>query len=325
MSFSFPSPKSEKYALLIVNTWQLPNALNDTLVQLMTLFNWGYSPSNIYLLIDSDKNARVRFLRDFVFKNEKLNFVFNNGSNFVEKYNNLLKIIAVRAHSTTSLYISISGHGGRVKDLNRDEKDGIDECIYPAGRKVLDDALFEGLRNLGSNFTVLCLTDTCHSGTMFDLDRPEKLKCQAYSISACADSEVDWEIGCDLTAVKNFLNLNQNNMTRSGYLGYLSYLPRIFATGSLTSYFVSRAFNGLTGDSISKISQDLSRLGQKVLFSVNTRAGADESDSVASPNSPYGWVIALVIAVVLIVLIIIVCVYLAKHYRSVRTVSAVSV
>ena len=36
----------------------------------------------------------------------------------------------------------ITGHGYQVKDLNGDEKDGLDECIYYNKKLILDDDIY---------------------------------------------------------------------------------------------------------------------------------------------------------------------------------------
>lgn len=65
-----------------------------------------------------------------------------------------------------------SGHGGRIKDKNGDEKDGQDEYItaYDLGRKVseggfiLDDDLSKWINSIPSQNKLIIL-DSCHSGT----------------------------------------------------------------------------------------------------------------------------------------------------------------
>lgn len=240
---NFPRDRNdEKYALCIVNTYQLQNALNDTLAQIIMLLNWGYVLDNIYILCDRDSDARIRFLKDFVHNNKKINIKYNNGTNFLSNYQDILRIIAIRAKGNASLYISITGHGGRIKDRNGDEKDGLDEFIYPNGKVVIDDDLYKGLKILGSNFYVMGAVDTCHSGTMFDLDSTKHgpLKCQAFSVSACADSEVDWEIGCKTDRIKDFI---RKNFSPSNAAKYQTYIPRFFITGSLTANIIDKCFD----------------------------------------------------------------------------------
>jgi hypothetical protein len=76
--------------------------------------------------------------------------------------------------SGDNVYFHFSGHGGLTVDLNKDEKTGMDSCIYPICDKkiemILDDELKILLANkipIGSKcFAVL---DCCHSGSGLDL------------------------------------------------------------------------------------------------------------------------------------------------------------
>lgn len=307
---NFPrSIKDEKYALLIVNTYQLPNALNDTLVQLVMLLNWGFSLDNIYMLVDNPNDPRTKFLSQLVINQKKLMLYYNNGTNFLTQYNMILRNIAVRSKSNTSLYISISGHGGRIKDNDKDESDGFDECIYPAGRIVRDDDLGKGLIVLGSNFEVLCVIDTCHSDTMFDLgSSATKLKCKVLSIAACGDAQVDWETGCDTSSVKNLLrSLSPSKLSSVQLQTYLNYLPSPFVTGSLTSCLVEYNFLGVTDTSLNAIKNELAELGQ-TLGIKNSREVSDTT------TSSWFWIVIWIVIFVILVIIVIVIVYFARKY-----------
>lgn len=153
--------------------------------------------------IDSDKI--------FVFTTNPIN---TNG--FPEKteflnlnVNNLKKCIAkVNDHSTVMTLIS--GHGYQMKDRSGDELDGMDEYIKTSNSIILDD----DLRNIfilslskKQNIKFIGLIDTCHSGTMFDLDfrytkgswfkdtNRDLISINAISIGACLDNQLD---NCDI-------------------------------------------------------------------------------------------------------------------------------
>ena len=78
--------------------------------------------------------------------------------------------------------IYYSGHGSRVRDIDGDEEDGMDETFVPAdygranGRDadmLLDDELGAALARLGDR-RVLLIADSCHSGTVSrSMDRDE--------------------------------------------------------------------------------------------------------------------------------------------------------
>lgn len=67
-----------------------------------------------------------------------------------------------------------SGHGGKTKDLNGDEEDGVDETIVPVDSRVVgssvfditDDELNELFDELSKNTNnITFVLDSCHSGT----------------------------------------------------------------------------------------------------------------------------------------------------------------
>lgn len=263
----------EKFALCIVNTWFLPNAINDTLAQIVMLMNWGFEMDNIYILIDGKEDSRLEFISKLVRNGKKCNIKTNNGQNFLTIYQEILRTIAVKASRNASLYVSITGHGGQTKDNNGDEKDGKDEFIAPNGVMVRDDDLYRGLQILGSNFFIMGFVDTCHSGTMFDLDSSKfgKLKCTAFSISACSDSEVDWETICPTTSLKNFAKTNFNS---ADYKRYNNYLSPSFITGSLTAGIIKTSFNGINSNSLKDLSTFLKAFRQTLY--INSSRDAEE-------------------------------------------------
>ena len=77
---------------------------------------------------------------------------------------------------------TVSGHSGQIEDTTHDEDDGFDEFIVPADhaqrptlrthhKMILDNRLRKGLVDplpVGAHLTAIF--DSCHSGTMLDLD-----------------------------------------------------------------------------------------------------------------------------------------------------------
>ena len=62
--------------------------------------------------------------------------------------------------------LTYSGHGGRVKDYNRDEPDDTDEtwCLYDG--QLIDDELWALWPDFAAGVRIFVLSDSCHSGTV---------------------------------------------------------------------------------------------------------------------------------------------------------------
>lgn len=66
----------------------------------------------------------------------------------------------------STLFLFWSGHGGQMKDLNGDEIDGMDECLYPWDNYLIDDELADIFERVPAGVKVFFICDTCHSSTM---------------------------------------------------------------------------------------------------------------------------------------------------------------
>lgn len=64
------------------------------------------------------------------------------------------------------LFLSYSGHGGQVPDLNSDETDELDETWALYDRELVDDELFALWGRFKRGVRIFMLSDSCHSGTM---------------------------------------------------------------------------------------------------------------------------------------------------------------
>jgi hypothetical protein len=127
--------------------YQLNGCINDVTNMTSLLLSNGYSLNNVTTLIDSDPKrmpTKQRILQE------------------------LKKIVSSRS---SELFIFYSGHGSRVKDINKDEQDGMDSVIVPCDFKtngfIIDDELLSIIKNITCKCTLLF--DSCNSGTVCDL------------------------------------------------------------------------------------------------------------------------------------------------------------
>lgn len=63
-------------------------------------------------------------------------------------------------------FMSYSGHGGQVTDINGDEPDAKDEtwCLFDG--QLIDDELYFELGRFAAGVRILVLSDSCHSGSV---------------------------------------------------------------------------------------------------------------------------------------------------------------
>lgn len=81
----------------------------------------------------------------------------------------LLKQLAVAASTLSKgdiLFLTYSGHGGQMPDVNGDEDDGYDEtwCLYD--RQFIDDEFSKMWAQFEPGVRIVMLSDSCHSGTV---------------------------------------------------------------------------------------------------------------------------------------------------------------
>jgi metacaspase-1 len=63
-------------------------------------------------------------------------------------------------------FLSYSGHGGQVDDVNGDEEDALDETWVLWDRQLIDDELYALWGQFAAGVRIVVLSDSCHSGTV---------------------------------------------------------------------------------------------------------------------------------------------------------------
>lgn len=123
-------------------------------------------------------------------------------------YSNVSQAIANAAASLNSgdiFFLTYSGHGSQVLDINSDETDGLDETWVLYDRPILDDELYELWSKFKPGVRILVMSDSCHSGTITKditlsvernllkgIEKEKGIICQASGIliSGCQDKQV---------------------------------------------------------------------------------------------------------------------------------------
>ena len=77
-----------------------------------------------------------------------------------------MRAAAKALQSGDFFFLTYSGHGGQVPDVNGDEADKKDEtwCLYDG--QLIDDELYAELGKFKAGVRILVLSDSCHSGTV---------------------------------------------------------------------------------------------------------------------------------------------------------------
>lgn len=73
---------------------------------------------------------------------------------------------AAELGSEDILFLTYSGHGSQVPDVNGDEDDGNDETWVLWDRQLIDDELYALWAQFEPGVRIIMLSDSCHSGTM---------------------------------------------------------------------------------------------------------------------------------------------------------------
>ncbi|KAF9355580.1 Ca(2+)-dependent cysteine protease [Mortierella sp. AD094] len=157
--FALSDCTGHRRALLIgINYTGLANPLhgcvNDTAIMKAFLLEVGFKEENIRILTDDQVGTK--------WMPTKANIMHN------------LEWLIHDATKNDSYFLHYSGHGGQVVDLDGDETDGMDNCIFPLDHAekgvIVDDELHNVLvKALPQGVRLTVVFDCCHSGSALDL------------------------------------------------------------------------------------------------------------------------------------------------------------
>lgn len=152
MLYNF-SGRGKKALLIGINyngtSYQLAGCINDAMnLRNVLVGRYGFSSFNVNVLTD---DTAIKPTRDNIFNN--------------------IKAMLQGAQSGDVLFLSYSGHGSYITDKNGDETDKKDEVLVGCDIKyIVDDDLRQLLITyLKPTVTLVVLSDSCFSGTVFDL------------------------------------------------------------------------------------------------------------------------------------------------------------
>lgn len=183
-----------KYALLIgINYTGTPNQLQGCINDVETVRHYlitkrGYLHSHITIMTDETELKPT-------------------ARNIMHQ----LSLLILKSHSQQAreLYLSYSGHGSLVSDVDSDEASGYDQCIVPLDYAevgvITDDCINDYLAHLPKRCRMRCIIDCCHSGSILDLTYsyatvPEiasgkRLGGDIICISGCRDDQTSSDVG----------------------------------------------------------------------------------------------------------------------------------
>lgn len=203
-------------------------------------------------------SANIVFMRDDIYNSSHP--LYPNKANMMLQMKNLF---ALSKTTGNLLYFHFSGHGSSIRDRNSDEIDGFDEFIVPAdyfvnGSKILDDELLVLTRDLNPSIPCFMIFDSCHSGTILDLNwsytlnkstglfiqspgtlAPSTLQNSIICISGCNDAEVSLDV---------FANGQYNGALSNGLYNVLVQVPagKLISVGSVVvniyKYLIKNSF-----------------------------------------------------------------------------------
>lgn len=188
----------KKFAVLVGINYtgtssQLQGCINDVNhIKDFLINKCDYPPQNIYILCDTIQNKPTK-------------------KNILAAFDLLIK---KSQEGYRELWFSYSGHGSYVSDTNGDENDKRDEVLCPLDYStsgfITDDDIYSNfLTKLPVEVTLFGLIDSCHSGSIFDLQYLYNTTLMTNNNKKCAATVITIS-GCrdDQTSADAYINKN---------------------------------------------------------------------------------------------------------------------
>ena len=135
------------------------------------------------LSIDNNSTLKSKFTTQ--------NIIFDKLNNYKTIFNTFTNNVKANDY----VVILISGHGYQCASKTTEETDKLDEYISYSGGNILDNEIYSLLvSKLYKTKKTVCLGDTCHSGTLFDIKNPVNIT-NVFSLSGCLDNQLS---SCDI-------------------------------------------------------------------------------------------------------------------------------
>ena len=115
----------------------------------------------------------VEYLKDVHgFEPQNITILLDDGQHTNPTHDNILNAyrrLVAESQPGDAVYCHYSGHGGKLRDDDGDEKDGYDETLVPldyqSKGQIRDDDLFNTLVGpMKKGVQLTCIMDCCHSG-----------------------------------------------------------------------------------------------------------------------------------------------------------------
>ncbi|KAG7346346.1 caspase domain containing protein [Nitzschia inconspicua] len=156
----------------------VPENMTGTRRAVMIGINYvGDNPGELRGCHNDVKNMKSYIKGVHGFQEENITVLMDDGKHLSPTRANILaayRKIVSESQSGDVVFCHYSGHGGKLRDDNGDEKDGFDETLVPVDYKtagqIRDDDLYDVLvAPMKAGVFATFIMDCCHSGSVLDL------------------------------------------------------------------------------------------------------------------------------------------------------------